>query len=144
MKSAQEALDDYIKNGRPELYGATLEDIYQLWSDVHYKQIADATAYKAMWKRLEPIYKVKMSDIRAAHFQPIINAATSHSAASKIKSLAIMLCRYAVENDLINKNYAEFIKLPKFEKAEKIIFTPEQITELWQHSDDKRYRSFCR
>lgn len=49
-----------------------------------------------------------------------------------------MLCRFAMENDLIDKNYAEFIKLPKFDKSEKIIFTADQLNILWQHSDDKR------
>ena len=138
VRSAQEALDNFVKNGRPELYNATLADIYKLWSEVHYQQIADATPYKAMWKRMEPIHRVKMTDIRAAHFQPYVNAATSKSSASKIKSLALMLCRFAVENDIVNKNYAEFIKLPKFEKTEKIIFTVDQIHTLWQHTADKR------
>ena len=87
---------------------------------------------------MEPIHHIKMTDIRAAHFQPYVNAATSKSSASKIKSLALMLCRFAVENDIVNKNYAEFIKLPKFEKTEKIIFTADQIHTLWQHTADKR------
>ena len=134
IKSAQAALEDFVKNGRPELYNATLADIYALWSNVHYEHIADATTYKAMWKRMEAIYSVKMSDIRAAHFQPFVDAATSKSAADKIKSLAVMLCRYAMENDLVDKNYAEFVRLPKFEKTEKIIFTAEQLETLWQHN----------
>ena len=33
MKTAQAALEEYIKNGRPQLYGSTLADIYKLWSD---------------------------------------------------------------------------------------------------------------
>ncbi len=138
IKSAQAALEDFVKNGRPELYNATLADIYALWSNVHYEHIADATTYKAMWKRMEAIYSVKMSDIRASHFQPFVDAATSKSAADKIKSLAVMLCRYAMENDLVDKNYAEFVRLPKFEKTEKIIFTAEQLETLWQHTSDKR------
>lgn len=138
IKSAQAALEDFVKNGRPELYNATLADIYALWSNVHYEHIADATTYKAMWKRMEAIYSVKMSDIRAAHFQPFVDSATSKSAADKIKSLAVMLCRYAMENDLVDKNYAEFVRLPKFEKTEKIIFTAEQLETLWQHTSDKR------
>ena len=138
MKTAQAALEDYIQHGRPELYNATLEDIYHMWSEIHYNQIKDPTVWIAMWKRYEPIHKVKMADIRTTHFQPFVNAATSKSSATKIKSLALMLCRFAMENDLIDKNYAEFIKLPKFEKAEKVIFTDEQIQTLWQHSDDKR------
>lgn len=138
VKTAQAALEDFIKHGRPELYGSTLADIYKLWSAVHFKQIKDSTVWIAMWKRLSPIHSVKMADIRAAHFQPFVDAATSKSSASKIKSLALMLCRYAMENDLINKNYAEFLKLPKFKKTEKIIFSSDQINTLWKHSDDKR------
>lgn len=138
VKSAQEALEDFIKHGRPDLYNATLSDIYDLWSDIHFKRIKDPAVWKAMWKRMEPIHKVKMSDIRTAHFQPFVNAAASKSSATKIKSLALMLCRFAMENDLIDKNYAEFIKLPKFEKSKKIIFTADQLNTLWQHSNDKR------
>ena len=137
MKSAQAALEDYIQHGRPELYNATLEDIYHMWSEIHYKQIKEPAAWLAMWKRYEPIHKIKMADIRTAHFQQFVSAATSKSYADKLKSLALMLCRFAMENDLVNKNYAEFIKLPKFEKTEKAIFTDEQLHILWQHTSDK-------
>ena len=49
-----------------------------------------------------------------------------------------MLCKFAVQNDVVPKDYASFAKLPKFDKKEKIIFTPDQINTLWKHSDDKR------
>lgn len=140
VKSAQAAIDEFIKHGRPELYGATLKDIYELWSDIHFKQIKDASTWISMWKRFKSIENMKISDIRTAHFQPIVSAATSSSSASKLKSLALMLCRFALENDLVDKNYAEFLKLPKFEKTEKLIFTPEQISILWDHSEDKRFQ----
>lgn len=138
FKTAQEALDDYIRNGRPELYNATLGEIYALWSDIHYKRIKDPTVWLALWKRMAPIHDIKMSEIRTAHFQQFVNEASSKSYATKLKSMALMLCRYAMENDVIDKNYAEFIKLPKFEKTEKQIFTADQIAALWEHSDDKR------
>ena len=140
VKSAQAAIDDFIKHGRPELYGATLKDIYELWSEIHYKQIKDASTWISMWKRFKNIENMKISDIRTAHFQPIVSAATSSSSASKLKSLALMLCRFALENDIVDKNYAEFLKLPKFEKSEKLIFTTEQISILWDHAEDKRFQ----
>ena len=34
-------------------------------------------------------------------------------------------------------NYAEFIKMPKFERKEKRIFSREEISALWEHTDDK-------
>lgn len=39
MKTAQFALENFIKNGRPKLYNATLEDIYNIWSSTHFMQI---------------------------------------------------------------------------------------------------------
>ncbi len=138
MKSAQAALEEFIKNGRPQLYGATLADIYKLWSDVHYREIQKPEVWRSMWKWYEPLYDMKMSDLRTAHFQEIVSKAKTGSTADKLKSLAVMLCKYALENDIINKNYAEFVRIPKFEKSEKVIFTTEQINTLWQHTDDKR------
>lgn len=138
IKTAQAALEDYLKHGRPELYGATLADIYKLWSDIHYREIQTSGVWRSMWKWYEPLYTVKMSELRTAHFQDIVNKAKTKATADKLKSLAIMLCRYALENDIVTKNYAEFVKIPKFEKKEKVIFTAEQINTLWQHTDDKR------
>lgn len=138
MKTAQAALEEYIKNGRPQLYGSTLADIYKLWSDIHYREIQKPEGWRSIWKWYEPLYDMKMSELRTAHFQDIVNKAKTKSTADKLKSLAIMLCRYALENDIINKNYAEFVKIPKFEKKEKVIFTAEQIGTLWEHTDDKR------
>lgn len=138
MKAAQKALEDYIQRGRPALYGATLSDIYNQWSEIHYKQIKDPTVWQALWKRFEPLYETEIAELRTAHFQPIVSAATSHSAATKLRSLALMLCRFAMENDLVDKNYAEFVKLPKFVKNEKIVFTSDQIATLWEHTDDDR------
>ena len=140
IKTAQAALEDYIKNGRPELYNATLEDIYKIWSATHFKRVGESAVklYSSMWKRFNKIKNIKMSDLRTTHFQEIINNCTSKSSAEILKALSVMLCKCAMENDLITKNYAEFTKLPKFEKKQKVIFTDEQIAELWKHSEDKR------
>ncbi len=46
-----------------------------------------------------------------------------------------------MENDIINKNYAEFIKVAKFEKKEKRIFSKAEINALWENSDDKRVQA---
>lgn len=140
---AQAAIDDFLKNGRPELYNATLTDVYNLWSDTHYKRVSDSAVslYSAMWKRFSEIQNIKMRDIRTAHFQEIVNKATSKSACDAIKALAVMVSRCAMENDIINKNYAEFIKVPKFEKKEKRIFSKAEIEALWENSSDKRVQA---
>ena len=140
MKSAQAALEEYIRNGRSKLYKATLADIYDLWSAAHFETIKKdgVKLYTYMWKRFEPIKDIKMVDVKTAHFQQIVNGCTSKSAASTIRAMASMMCKYAMENDLIVKNYADFIKMPRFEKNEKMIFSDEQIAVLWDHTEDKR------
>ncbi|MBR0340765.1 MAG: site-specific integrase [Oscillospiraceae bacterium] len=139
-KEAQDAIEKYIREGRPELYGATLADIYKMWSEIHFRRVSDSAVslYTSMWKRFEAIENIKMCDIRTDDFQRIVNECTSKSAADTVRTLSVMLCRYAMQNDVISKNYAEFVQIPKFEKKEKIIFTKEQIATLWEHSDDRR------
>lgn len=137
-KDAQEAIDKYIREGRPELYGATLGDVYRLWSETHFQTVSQSAVslYTSMWKRFAELESIKMEDIKTAHFQQIIDTSTSKSAAETIRAMASMLCRYAMQNDIISKNYADFLKIPKFEKKEKRIFSPSEIELLWKHSDD--------
>lgn len=139
-KDAQSAIEAYIREGRPELYGATVADIYKLWSETHFKRVSDSAVklYTSMWKRFEPLYTMKMEDVKTEHFQQLVNKCTSKSAADTVKAMAVMLCRFAMQNDLLSKNYAEFVKPPKFERKEKLIFSRDQISELWEHADDKR------
>lgn len=136
---ARAALEDFNKNGRPELYNATLADIYQMWSKIHYNSVSYQAVklYSSMWKRFKNIQEMPVRDIRTAHIQEIVNAATSKSSAEIIKAMATMLCKHAMENDIVLKNYAEFVKIPKYEKKEKRIFTDEEINALWLHSDQK-------
>lgn len=139
-QAAQAALDDYVRRGCPDAYNATLEDIYKLWADAHYKQVEERTAknYGSLWARFVPLYKRKIAELKTPDFQAVIDTATGKSTAQSLKSLAQMLCRYAVENDFVMKNYADFVVLPKIAKKDKVIFTADQITELWRHTDDKR------
>ena len=136
---ARAALEDYIKNGRPELYNATLADIYEMWSKIHFNSVSYSAVklYSSMWKRFKDVQEMPVRDIRTAHIQEIVNAATSKSSAEIIKAMATMLCKHAMENDIVLKNYAEFVKIPKFEKKEKRIFTAEEINALWSCSDQK-------
>jgi len=142
-REASEALDDFVRNGRPALYNATLAEIYEMWSKVHFKGVSASAVhlYTAMWKRFEDVKDMPIRELRTAHFQEIVNAATSKSACDIIKTMSFMLCKFAMENDIVNKNYAEFLKIPKFEKKEKRIFTREEISCLWEHSDDQNVQA---
>lgn len=120
----------------------TLEELYEEWSEGKYEYISRQTAdcYRAAWKHLSKYYKVEFKEIRTAHMQSAVDncykAKMSRSSLKNIKIVAGMLYDYAMQNDIVNKNYAEFIRLPKTEKEEKESFTDLEI-QILEKAEDK-------
>lgn len=114
----------------------TLGDIYEEWSTAKYEKISADTVYgyKASWYQLERHSKLKFKELRTVHIQSIIDdmyrANKSKSAMEKVRTLCNLLYKYAMQNDIVDKNYAEFIEMPKTKKKEKEIFTDLDIKKL--------------
>lgn len=138
-KEAEVALSSVDVKNIPSDYNSTLQDIYNAWSHVHFRDVSKKSVegYETAWKHLSPYYKKKMRDIRTDDFQFVIDELVkkgrSRSACDKIKILANKLCKFAMERDVVNKNYAQFIKLPKAVKKEKEIFSNEAIEILFKY-----------
>lgn len=56
--------------------------------------------------------------------------ALSKSYISKIKALLTQLYRHAVENNIVDRNYAELVKLPKMEDGKKRAFSDTEFATL--------------
>ena len=115
----------------------TLDELYTEWSVAKYAEISKATenSYKGAWAYYKSLKDVRFQDLRTAHFQQIIDdcrlEGKSRSLMEKIKVLMYMLYQYAIEpHEIVNKNYAEFIKLPKVEKVEREIFSDLEIQKI--------------
>lgn len=121
---------------------ATIEDVYNEWSVLHYPKLSKngMQGYKTAWKYLYKLHDIKMSEVRTQHFQDCINDVVSlnysRSQCEKVKQLCSQLCKKAMQDDIINKNYAEFLFLPKEDKKEKEIFSQNEIRILFQHDND--------
>lgn len=143
-KEAQAALEKYESGRLSALYNADIHDIFKMWSANHFNNVSQSSAagYKAAYNSIKELSKKKMRDIKTVDFQRCIDkqaeAGASTSKLNKIKILCSQICKYAMQNDIIDKNYAEFIVLPKAEKKEKSTFTNDEINTLWEHTDDKR------
>lgn len=59
----------------------------------------------------------------------------SNSTLSKTKVLLTQLFDYAMQNDIVNKNYAKFIVLPKQVKNPKDCFTDLELKKIEQAID---------
>jgi integrase len=127
------------KNIDVTTYDITLGHVFELWKESHYKTLNDdtITTYDVAWLRLSALENKKMREIKTQHIQKIVDDAISKkgtplsvSGKKKILILARQLFDYAVQNDVISKNYAEFVKLENNTKKEKNIFTKEDIQKF--------------
>lgn len=146
FKEAQEALEKYQHEKFPDLYNATLSKIYELWSAHHFETLQSDNGiggYTAAYKNLAPLHNRRMRELKTADFQICIDDVAekfSRSKCEKVKQLCSQLCKYAMQNDVIDKNYAEFIKLPKEKKSEKVVFSNDELRLLWEHTNDNRVK----
>lgn len=90
--------------------------------------------YYAAWEYMKDISDYKVKNLRTAHYQMAIDYAVSLkkslSTLQKIRAFEGMLCDYAVQNDIVQKNYASFVVLPKAEQKEKIPFSDLELKKL--------------
>jgi integrase len=116
----------------------TLEEIYLEW----YKTKDGKSSYKAMngyktaYNHLSKYYSTPFADLRTAHLQIVIDnlhkEGKSRPLMVKVKSLLSMLYNYGMQNDIVGKNYAQFIQLPKTTRKEKKRFSDFDIARIEQ------------
>lgn len=141
---AQAAIDKYCAEKRPKFHNIRLSQLYDMWNKNHFETLTDSgkQGYRAAYKSVSALHDRKMRELKTADYQSCIDecirAGASRSKCEKVRQLCSQLCKFAMQNDIIDKNYAEFLKLPKVEKKEKEIFTDSDLETLWAHSEDKR------
>jgi integrase len=132
-------LEETYSGNMSVLYDATVEDIYKIVVAQNVERLTESglTNYRSGYKYLEPYAKMKMRDIRTAHIQRAISDAAEkgigYSSWKKIQNIASLMCKVAMANDLIDKNYAQLITLPAApQKSDKISFSDAQVERLWE------------
>jgi integrase len=133
------ALANYHKKLLSPKSDMTLGEVYEEWSASKFKKISKSTidTYKASWKYMQKYENERFREIRTAQWQKIIddNSNMSLSTLTKIKALGTSLYDYATANDIVDKNYMQFVELPKKEKEEKKTFTDLEIKTMFDNVD---------
>lgn len=137
---AIEALMEYRKN--PYTLDASLStfaDIFEEWKGKKYTEISKSgrAAYDAAFKNSEKLHNMKMRDIRTAHMEEIMQTIPfGFQVQTKLKTLWGQLFKYAIERDVIQKNYAEFVKTrDKDEGTKRTAIPAEDREKIWQAAD---------
>lgn len=127
---ALEALAALEGKKLPDWYNITLGDVFERWKAQAWPELAEKsqTMYENSYKKLEPLQKKKMRDIRASDYQAIIDGmeGKSRSLKNQVRVLCSQLCKWAQTNDIISRNYAESLNIGRSEKKEKEIFSADE------------------
>lgn len=96
------------------------------------------TAYNIAWSKISDVIGWQTIDRPSVpELQELVDeAAPSYYTRKDIKTVLSKLYQIAIRDDYIDKNKAQFIKLPKLEAAERSVLTEEQIQALWQDYND--------
>ena len=114
------------------------KDLYNKWLDGHTEKVTQSTinCYKSAYKYFSSLYYVEIAKIRTEHMQKCIDECP-HGKRTKenMKALGTSLWRYAMQLDIVDRNYAEYIYIHKEDKAEKVAFSKTQLDIMWENVD---------
>lgn len=135
------ALAEYHKGEfNVELSTLSLVEVYKRWIDRIEPNVSKNVliTHNMAYTRFGMLAKKQMSKIKADHLQDWMDSIDDLSPNSKkrVKSTMIQLYKYAIKNDIVNKNYAEHIEI--HEKSGKIgkVFSTQEIETLWKDADN--------
>lgn len=135
------ALAEYHKNGYDvDLSKLTLGEVYERWIKRLEPNVSKNVliSHNMAYTRFERMVNVPIVNLKADHLQDWMDGIDDLSAGSKkrIKSTMIQIWKYAMKNDIVDNNYAEYIEIKeKVEKTGKV-FTNKEIKALWDDVDN--------
>lgn len=142
--AALQALAEYNRNPYDiNASKATFKDVYEMWYKQKFefskKKLSKSsmTCMRGAFNKCAALHNMVFSDIRTIHMQAILDDfSLSHAYMEHIKSLFIQMGKYALEYDIIQKDYSQFVKINKEDDDEHgVPFSKEDIEKLWKHKD---------
>ena len=149
---AYQALVEYNKNPYDLNPAITVEELYKQWLPEYEKGVSDTKAMENAWEYCSTVYKMRVMDVRARHVKGCMEEGVavvrgqeqtpSASMKNKIKTLFNQMLDYALEYELVDRNYSRTFKLTdetikeiQTVKKEHIAFSDEEIGKLWNFID---------
>lgn len=143
------ALTEY--NKKPYDVGSktiTFGEVFELFykskyedSKKNYSRSSKLTA-RSGFNNLTALHKIPIADITIDVMQQVIDSSTlSHASIEHMVRACRNTFEYAVSRDIVDKNYAAFLKINVADDDEKgCPFTEDEIARLWKNTDNKDAR----
>lgn len=164
-KEALQALAEYGANPYDiQNNNLTLNDLYQKWTATYFPTLESDSSTRtitSVWKYCHAIYGMRVKDLRARHIKGIMEDGyiisergknkgekipASPGTKSRIKSMFNLMLDYALEYEIVDKNYARTFDLSNDIINEKedatrghINFTAQEMSALWENVDSFRF-----
>lgn len=114
----------------------TFEEVFVLWKAKKFDGATTSTVngYNAAYKNSPLLHNMKFKDIKTMHLDNAISTCTlGHGSLRKMKILYQQLYEYAMANDIINKDYSEYVKLGEnTSNPDRKPFSKEEINLLFE------------
>lgn len=151
---AYAALVEYNKNPYDLGTAITMQELYDKWLPEYEKTVKSTKAVTSAWPYCSAVYKMRVMDIRARHVKgcmeegvATVRGREQHPTATmknQIKSMFNMMLDYALEYELVDRNYSRTFNLTEetvkeIQKVKKghIAFTDDEMELLWNNIDEK-------
>lgn len=128
------ALVEYNKNPYELDNFITVKELYDKWSTEYFKNInaSSKRSITSAWVYCKPIYDMEAKTVRVNHLKGVINDIESQNIKNRVKSLFNLMFDYALEYEIVDKNYARDFKTAKADVAKgHTSFTDEEMKLLW-------------
>lgn len=156
---AYEALVEYNRNPYDLSPSITVQELYDKWTAEYFPTLKNYASIKSVenaWAYCSVVYNMRACDIRSRHVKGCMEEgraivwgkerAPTANKKGQIKSLFNLMLDYAVEHEIVDRNYARSFKLSKETieevttvKKKHIPFTDDEIKLLWKHVNDKEH-----
>ncbi len=156
---AYTALLEYNKNPYDLDDDILVKDLYERWSEEYFATLKSQTGIRTItsaWSYCSAVYDMRAKDLRAIHIKGCMDEGIfvykgeertpSPSTKTKIKSLFNLMLDYAVEYELVDRNYARTFNISDKVLQEKeeiknahIPFTDKEMELLWKNINTVPY-----
>lgn len=138
------ALMKYHENPYDTKQDITLKELYEEWYEMRLQTNQKGLPHhRDGFRYLENIHNMPMREIKPKVIRAEIEKHRNYVRGPKdIKTLLHLLFDYAIENEIVEKNYARDTKIdvtPKIQ-TEHISFTDEEMNILWSNKSDETVR----
>ena len=113
---------------------ASMNECFERMIEKHGKRISQSAVdgYGYAFRHFKPIAHLPVAQIKTAQLQVCVDQCPAGKRTKEnMKAVASLVFKYAMQNDIVTQNYAQFIEIPKEKPNEREPFTLGEIKKIF-------------